>query len=122
MALIFISKEHANLYAESLKKANAENGNKSLQAALYVLTSLPNVKDYLNKIVNFPGGYLDPERMNSVLLSSGEQTMVALAVNLYNGTEMFGSSSPYQSMVSVDQDLKRVYISALAFRFIKEAA
>lgn len=122
MALVFISEEHANLYAESLKKANAENGNKSLQVALYVLTSLPNAEQWLNKIVNFAGGYLDPERLNGVSLSSGEQTMVALAVNLYNGTEMFGSSSPYQSMVSVDNDLKRVYVSALSFRFIIEAA
>ncbi|MFF2531623.1 DUF6075 family protein [Brevibacillus sp. NPDC058079] len=118
MALIFISKQHEETFIYSLKKAKASTGNRPLQVALYVLTALPNLKDRLEILVNFQGGYLNPDGVNHANFSQGEKIMIRLANNLFNGVEMLGvPTSPFNQMANVDKEMKRVYLSALEYRF-----
>jgi hypothetical protein len=118
MALFFISKQHEETFVDALKKANATNGNKPLQVALYVLTAMPSLADKLDLLVNFQGGYIDPDGVNRSNFSQGERIMIGLAVNLYNGYELMGiPASPFNQMASVDHQLRRVYLSALEYRF-----
>jgi hypothetical protein len=118
MALVFISKEHEEKFMESLKKAESTHSNVHMQVALYVLTAVPNLANKLDLFVNFKGRYVTPEGVNRANLSEGERVMAGLAINLFNGHELNGlPSSPVNQMALVDKALRKVYLSALEYRF-----
>lgn len=119
MALIFLGKQHEESFLNAVKKANATTGNKTIQAVLYVLTSIPSVAERLDTAFDFQGRYVNPNFLDRNSLSMGERILFALAMNLYNGYQLDGvPTNPYQAMGMIDSSHKRVYLSALEYRFI----
>lgn len=119
MALVFLGNPHYEAFKDALKKANVADGNRSFQVALYVLTAVPSLRKNIDAIVNFQGKYLNPDGVNRLNLSMGERIMVGLALNLYNGFEMKGiPGNPCAQLSCIDNDLKKIYLSALEHRFL----
>lgn len=119
MALIFLGKQHEESFINALKKANATTGDRTIQTVLYVLTAMPSVAQRLDYAFDFRAGYVNAEFVNRNRLSVGERILFGLAMNLYNGYQLDGvPTNPYQAMGMIDTDHRRVYLSAIEYRFV----
>lgn len=120
MSLFFIGEKHRQAFLEALKKADISADEKrSFQASLYVLTSVPALREAMDRFVNYQGQYIlwdDLEQMN---LSTGERIMAGIAMNVYNGRIMDGiRMNPADDLSVLDKDLRKVYLAALHYKFV----
>lgn len=117
MALFFLSEEHKQAFEKAIKKANITN--KTIQTSLYLMTAIPQISQKLEEVFNFHGGYFYPDAIDKFNLSTGERILFALAINLYNGYQIEGVPlTPYSAIGYLDQMYKKVFLSALDYRFV----
>jgi len=115
MALFFLGKEHKRAFEEALKKANVTS--KTIQTSLYLMTAIPQVAQRLNEVFEFNGCYFYPDSIDKFNLSTGERILFGLAINLYNGYQIKGIPLTPYAIGCLDQMYKKVFLSALDYRF-----
>jgi len=121
MSLTFISKEHQESMEHAFNRAGiAGTVNRGIETPLYVLTSIyafQNEKN-LEKVFSFEGGYFNPDALQQFQLSTGENALFGLAINLYNGYVLDGVYlSPHQAMSWLSTEHREVYLTALNYRY-----
>lgn len=118
----FVNDYHKIAFEQALEKAGLnENERLEIVVPLYVLTSIPSLqeKEKLSKVFNFEGIYFDPDNIYDLNLSSGENVLALLAINLYNGYVAEDENlSPYYAMSWLSKEYKEVYVQALKYRFL----
>ena len=115
--MIFMDSGHAQRWTEAIRTAGAVRNDGSVNtdfgASLYILTGLPSVYDRVQQHVH--QGWLDFEPMLNAGLSTGENVLVALAGNLYNG-RFFGGYTPQDIVCYCDTDGVKLATQAILLR------
>lgn len=113
----FKSENHEKVFNEAIEIAGISEMDYTNRAVLYLLTSVDRVAENINRIYELKGQYINPDGINSLCLSRGEQFIVASAFNLYNGYQMEGINiSPYSVLSYVDEEYIKVYLNGLQLK------
>lgn len=108
---------HKELFANALNKAEAINPNGKLKAdfaaSLYIITGIPDMYERVKEHIH--SGYIDFESMFEVPFSTGENIMLALAGNLYNGG-FFNDYTPWSIIATCDRDTTQLAAEAISIR------
>jgi Family of unknown function (DUF6075) len=113
----FVNGEHQTKFENFLGEAKVGEKEYTVQAVLYLLSSVPRIADNINQFFVLSGKYINPDEDIIMSMGSGERIIVALAYNLYNGYELEGVNlSPNYVLSWLDSDLKKVYVEALSLK------
>lgn len=95
--MIFKDSEHAQRWEEAVRTAGAVRDDGTVDcdfgASLYILTGLPSVYDRVQQHIHSKSIHFEPMLRKG--LSTGENILVALAGNLYNGGFFHAGSISY---------------------------
>lgn len=115
--MIFANDDHARWFAAAVRNADAVRDDGAIKtyfgASLYILTGLPSAYNRVRQHIH--KGWLDFEPMLNMGLSAGEDVLVALAGNLYNGG-FFDRYTPLDIVSYCDADGAVLAATALLLR------
>lgn len=117
--MIFTDDRHAEEWAEAIGRAGAHRADDTVNsyfgASLFIITGVPSLYSRVKQHIH--NGWLDFEAMLHMGLSSGENILVALAGNFYNGG-FFGDYTPSDIVGYCDAGM--VELAARAIRLRKQ--
>lgn len=116
--IYFIDSVHEKKYETLLKESNVTEKETTAKAVLYLLASSHMLAMNYKEFFEVPGKYINPSGIENVKLSAGEEKIVALAFNLFNGYESEEINvTPYSLFSLVDKDFQRVFLQAVEIKF-----
>ena len=116
--MIFTDDRHAEEWAEAIDRAGVHRDDDTVNSyfgvSLFIITGVPSLYSRVKQHIH--NGWLDFEAMLRMGLSSGENILVSLAGNFYNGG-FFGGYTPSDIVSYCDAGM--VDIAARAMRLRK---
>jgi hypothetical protein len=115
--MIFRDDEHAELFAEAIEKADALGDDDTISgyfgASLFIITGVPGLYSRVEKHIH--NGWIDFGSILEMGLSTGENILVSLAGNLYNGG-FFERYTPNDIIGYCDADMTELAAKAILLR------
>ncbi len=115
--MIFTDARHAEEWAEAIDRAGAHRDNDTVNAyfgaSLFIITGIPGLYNRVKQHIHH--NWLDIESMLHMELSSGENILVALAGNFYNGG-FFEGYTPSDIVAYCDADMVELAARAMKLR------
>lgn len=115
--MIFLNDTHAEKWAEAIERAGAIRDDDIVSsyfgASLFIITGIPGLYDRVKRYIC--NGWVDFTPMLNMGLSTGENILVALAGNFYNGG-FFDRYTPADIANHCDGDMVELAARALWLR------
>lgn len=114
---LFVDEKHMKSFYDCMELSNATVNDLERQSLFFILTHKDFYRGCINKLYDFKGNCINLETYdNENTYSSGENAIINLAYNLFNG---YGNYDVCSMFKSISMESFEVCINAIRIRFKK---